>query len=128
LYRSVTFDESFAILRPVTFSYVAAVKLPQILGIFATLILRVRTSPKEHDMFKHDMKTPTGTNSKFGRNIKTVASLGLLAATLSGCVVYPNGGYYGGGYGYAPAPAYYAPPVAFDFGFGGGYYGHRGWR
>jgi hypothetical protein len=86
--------------------------------------------PKESDMFKHDMTKPTGTKSKAGRSLKAVAALGLLAATLSGCVVYPNGGYYGGGYGYgyAPAPAYYAPPVAFDFGFGGGYYGHRGWR
>jgi hypothetical protein len=84
--------------------------------------------PKESDMFKHDMTKTTGTKSKLARNLKAVAAFGLLAATLSGCVVYPDGGYYGGGYGYAPAPAYYAPPVAFDFGFGGGYYGHRGWR
>lgn len=81
-------------------------------------------------MSKADMTMKTETKFRFGRKVKAVAAFGLLAATLSGCVVYPDGGYYGGGgygYGYAPAPAYYAPPVAFDFGFGGGY-GHRGWR
>jgi len=57
--------------------------------------------------------------------VKALLTLGLLAGSLTGCVVYPSNGYYGGGgYGYyAPAPAYYAPPVAFDFDFGGG----RGW-
>jgi hypothetical protein len=57
-----------------------------------------------------------------------VAALALAGMSLAGCVVYPSGyGYgYGGGYGggYYPAPAYYAPPVSFDFGF---YGGHR-WR
>jgi hypothetical protein len=36
---------------------------------------------------------------------------------LSGCVVYPAGGY---GYGYGPHPVYY--------GGGYGYYGRPGWR
>jgi hypothetical protein len=59
--------------------------------------------------------------------LSAMLALGAVALMLSGCVVYPSNGYYGGGGGYyAPAPAYYAPPVAFDFGFGGGW-GHR-WR
>lgn len=80
-------------------------------------------------MVNTDMKSTTETKSRFGGKVKALAALGLLAATLSGCVVYPNGGYYGGGYGYA-APAYYAPPVALNFGFGGGYGGWHGrdWR
>jgi len=59
--------------------------------------------------------------------LKAALALGALAVMLSGCVVYPSNGYYGGGYGYyAPAPAYYAPPVAFDFDFGrGGGWGHH---
>ncbi len=56
-----------------------------------------------------------------------VSADGLKEVSLAGCVVYPNNGYYGGGYAYAPPPpAYYAPPVAFDFDFGGGW-GHH-WR
>jgi hypothetical protein len=77
-------------------------------------------------MSEADMTSMTEIKSRIRGKIKAVAALGLLAATLSGCVVYPDGGYYGGGYGYG-APAYYAPPVTFDFGYGGGY-GHRGWR
>jgi hypothetical protein len=61
--------------------------------------------------------------------VKTALALGVLAVSLAGCVVYPSNGYYGGGGGYgyyAPAPAYYAPPVAFDFDFGrGGGWGHH---
>jgi hypothetical protein len=67
------------------------------------------------------------TAGKPGTRLKAALALGALAIMLSGCVVYPNNGYYGGGYAYAPAPVYYAaPPVAFDFGFGGGW-GHH-WR
>jgi hypothetical protein len=65
------------------------------------------------------------------KNVKarwqSALALGVLAVSLAGCVVYPNNGYYGGGYAYAPPPpVYYAPPVAFDFAFGGGW-GHH-WR
>lgn len=70
-------------------------------------------------MVNTDMKSKTETKFRFRVNVKAFAALGLLAATLSGCVVYPNSGYYGGGYGYAPS--YYAPPVALNFGFGGGF-------
>jgi hypothetical protein len=55
--------------------------------------------------------------------LKAVLALGALAIMLSGCVVYPSNGYYPG-YAYAPAPVYYGPPVAVDFGFGGGW-GHH---
>jgi hypothetical protein len=64
---------------------------------------------------------------KLKTRLPAVLALGVLAVSLAGCVVYPNNGYYGGGYAYAPPPpAYYAPPVAFDFDFGGGW-GHH-WR
>jgi hypothetical protein len=70
----------------------------------------------------------------------------LMATALGGCAVYPPYGYgydaypygygydgYPYGYGYAPypygygygyAPAYFGPPVSFDFGFG--FYDHGG--
>ncbi len=76
-------------------------------------------------MVKPVMNLTKQTVGRVPVRAKALFALGALALTLSGCVVYPNGG-YGGGY-YAPAPAYYAPPVAFDFGFGGGW-GHRDWR
>ncbi|MDE8349076.1 MAG: hypothetical protein POG74_06260 [Acidocella sp.] len=52
------------------------------------------------------------------RPLKAVVVFGVLAASLAGCVVYPTGGYRGG-YAYAPAPVYAAPPVVFGFGYGG---------
>jgi len=64
------------------------------------------------------------TSGKAKNRLKAALALGALAVMLSGCVVYPSNGY--GGYAYAPAPAYYAPPVVLGFGFGGGW-GHR-WR
>lgn len=74
------------------------------------------------------MKNRTGHRPKLFGRLRAAAVLGILGLSLAGCVVYPGGGYYGGGYGYgyAPAPVYYGPPVAFDFGFGGGW-GHH-WR
>jgi len=60
---------------------------------------------------------------KFRKMITTVTALGLVGASLAGCVVYPNGGY---GYGYAApvyaAPVYVAPPPII---IGGGFY--HGW-
>lgn len=49
-------------------------------------------------------------------------------AVLGGCVAVPvNSGYYGGPPAvYAPAPAYYAPPVYFGPSFGIGIYGGGG--
>jgi hypothetical protein len=68
-------------------------------------------------------------NGRAKSRVKAAFALAALAVSLAGCVVYPGNGYYGGGGGYAyyaPAPAYYAPPVAFDFDFGGGRgYGHH---
>jgi hypothetical protein len=47
--------------------------------------------------------------------------LGVALLGLSGCVVYPAGGYYGGpGYVYAPAPT-----AVYVGGYHG--YGYRGW-
>jgi len=63
------------------------------------------------------------------RSIGAVAALALAGVSLAGCVVYPAGYGYGGGY-YA-APAYYAPPpVSFGFGYYGGGWGGGGrhWR
>lgn len=70
-------------------------------------------------MVNTNVKSLTDSKPRWRARVGALAAFGLLAATLSGCVVYPNGGYYGGGYGYAPS--YYAPPVALNFGFGGGY-------
>lgn len=73
------------------------------------------------------LKVQKNSRPKFLAKARAAVVLGALGLSLAGCVVYPDGGgYYGGGYGYAPAPVYYGPPVAFDFGFGGGW-GHR-WR
>lgn len=58
-----------------------------------------------------------------------VSLIGLGA--LGGCAVVPYGtGYYDQPEYAAPvyaAPVYVAPAVNFGFGFGGGYYGHRGY-
>ncbi len=79
-------------------------------------------------MIKSGMNLSSETKTRVMRPLKMVAVLGVMVASLAGCVVYPNGG-YGGGYAYAPAPVYVAPaPVVVGFGFGGGYWGHRGWR
>ncbi len=60
------------------------------------------------------------------------AALGLVIASLAGCVVAPAGppaygyGYgYAPGYSYAPAYAYYPPPVSLGLGFG---FGWHHWR
>jgi hypothetical protein len=61
---------------------------------------------------------PVGKRS--GR-LKAVVMLVVVGLSLTGCVVYPAGGYgYGYGGGYYAAPAYYAPLVALNFGWGGG--------
>ena len=54
-----------------------------------------------------------------------------LAALLSGCVAYPDYGYYSPGYGYY-APGYYASPYGYPGGgyvaIGGGWgWGGHGW-
>ncbi|HQT38687.1 MAG TPA: hypothetical protein PK231_04620 [Acidocella sp.] len=78
-------------------------------------------------MIKSNMNLTSETKSRVLRPVKALAVLGLMAATLAGCVVYPSGGYERG-YAYAPAPVYVAPPpVVFGFGYGGGW-GHRDWR
>lgn len=79
------------------------------------------------------------------RSVMRVAAAGVLAAALSGCAVYPGGGYgsvsvgtgygYGGGYGggyapgygrgfYGPPRAYYAPRPHFGHGGYGRGFGH----
>jgi hypothetical protein len=66
----------------------------------------------------------TGVIAMFGwlrpHGLLTLGLL-LMAMLLSGCVVYPGYGYYGGGYG---APYYGGGVVAFDGGWGW----HRGWH
>ncbi len=59
------------------------------------------------------------------RSIGAVVALALAGLSLAGCVVYPDGYGYGGGYA---APAYYAPPVTFGFGYYGGGWGGGGGR
>ncbi|HQT63424.1 MAG: hypothetical protein B7Z75_10885 [Acidocella sp. 20-57-95] len=78
-------------------------------------------------MLKPVMNLTKQTAARVPMRAKAWLAMGILAVTLAGCVVYPNGG-YGGAY-YAPAPTYYAPPVVFGFGFGGGEgEGHHDWR
>ncbi|HXQ51211.1 MAG TPA: hypothetical protein VN802_08970 [Stellaceae bacterium] len=65
-----------------------------------------------------------------------VARLACLAASLlalGACVYYPPPpapAAYGYGPGYYPPGYAYGPPVVggITLGFGGGYWGHRGWR
>jgi hypothetical protein len=54
------------------------------------------------------MTRDTNTTSK-PRRLAALVALLALAGALGGCVVYPAGGYYGGGYH-------------------GHYWGHAGWR
>lgn len=66
------------------------------------------------------------------RAISMVAALSFIGLSLSGCVVYPSGGYgYSSGYGSSYyEPAYVPPPVYGDVvigGFFGGGHGYRGY-
>lgn len=59
------------------------------------------------------------------RGLIRLALLGAVVLGLGGCVAYPAGPYYGGGYGYAPY--YYGPPVSGTVVVGGGGW-HGRWR
>ena len=71
-------------------------------------------------MIKSSMNLSSETGFRVIRPLKTLVILGVMAASLAGCVVYPQGG-YGRGYAYAPAPVYAAPPLVFGFGYGQGW-------
>ena len=62
------------------------------------------------------------------RGLAKILLVGAVALGLGGCVAYPAGYPYYGGYGYGYAPYYYGPPVAGAVVIGGGGGWHRGWR
>ena len=59
------------------------------------------------------------------RGLVKILLVGAFALGLGGCVAYPAGYPYYGGYGYAPY--YYGPPVTGTVVVGGGGW-HHGWR
>jgi hypothetical protein len=80
-----------------------------------------RAKLKRNDMAIGKMKLSS-------RALGRIAALAIAGVSLTGCVVYPSGGYaYSPGY-YAPGYAY-APPVGVVVGGGwwGGGWGHGGW-